>query len=275
MLYSTYDASFSHVYSFCLITLLFYFTIKHYESKPSKHYINAIIIGILIGLIAMVRITNCIIVVIFLLYNVQSIKDLIFRIRSNIIPYLLAFLVALLVFSPQCIYWYLKTGHIILNGYTENNEGFNWLRPQILNLLFSITKGLFYWTPSWIFAHICIFQKKQYNVWKFALALYLPIQLYVCSSWNAWGFGGSYGQRPYVDILVIYAIGLALILNASLKVLSGNNQETTKISWLHSVVTGLLIIWGVRNVLLSFAYIHGMIPSDGPTLQEMTSLLFH
>lgn len=59
-------------------------------------------------------------------------------------------LAALVVFIPQFLYWKHVTGQFIFFSY-KNTEGFDFMKPHILNVLFSFKKSLFVYTPVLIF----------------------------------------------------------------------------------------------------------------------------
>lgn len=39
------------------------------------------------------------------------------------------------------------SGHWVLNAYGAQGEGFDWLQPEIANVLFSLRGGVFFWCP--------------------------------------------------------------------------------------------------------------------------------
>ena len=72
MYYSTYECTMPHLYNFMLITMFAWFTIQWHE-KPGVKY--SIILGLLLGLISLIRPTNLVIVAFFIFWNVFSIKS--------------------------------------------------------------------------------------------------------------------------------------------------------------------------------------------------------
>ena len=62
--YSSQSGPMSHVYSFCLFAIFIYYTIKWYERQSAK---NTLLLGISFGMITLVRPSNTVIIIFFLL----------------------------------------------------------------------------------------------------------------------------------------------------------------------------------------------------------------
>lgn len=266
IMYATYDSSFSHIYSFFAVSLLIFFTDRFYKHKSGKPIIDALGVGAAVGITTMCRATNIIVIIIFLLYGIEYLKDLIPRIKKYFIYYALAAAVSLIVFIPQMAYFYYCTGHFVFNTYSANNEHFNFLSPHPIQFLFSIRKGLFFWFPLWSCSFITpfIIYKNRRSPWFFALAVYMPMQLYLCSAWWCWWYGGAFGQRTYVDIMPIYAIGLAYVLEWAGSGLSrsGLAQAAKKSALAGNLLLCFVGLCLVRNVIFMSGYFNGIIPLD-------------
>lgn len=296
LLYATYDSSFSHIYSFFAVSLLIFFTDRFYKSKSKQLVYNSVAVGVSIGLIALCRSPNVIIVIIFMLYGMEKLQDFIPRIKKYFFYYVLAAAVSLIVFIPQMAYFYYCTGRLIFNTYGAGGELFNFLNPNTINFLFSMNKGLLFWTPLWICAFIAPFVifKNQRSPWFFALAIYMPIQLYVVSSWRCWWYGASFGQRPYVDIMFLYAVGLAYVLDWAEKKCSQDErapissnvkqtsekmnpklQKTKSASNITALVNNMIIaVVGfclLRNIIFMSGYFNGIIPFERSTLTDISN----
>ena len=128
-------------------------------------------------------------------------------IKLNTIRTIFALLIFVAISFLQFIIWNIQTGHLFIDSY--NNETFNFLNPQILNILFSYKKGLFIYSPALFVLSVggltrLILQKKYYQGLVLAFLFFMVI--YVLSSWWSWWYGASFGQRAFVDFYVIFAI---------------------------------------------------------------------
>lgn len=212
--YAVYESAMSHIYSFAVIACFLWQTIKWYR-KPSAG--NAAAIGLLAGLITLIRPTNGIIALVFLFYNIFSLNSLKERFKFLAVNFRLLLLIAaaaIIVWIPQLIYWKSLTGHLLFFSYT-NNERFFFSHPQIINGLFSFRKGLFIYTPLTLFSVAGI-----WHLWKsrspFAMpvSIFFPLNAYIIFSWWCWWYGGSFGQRPFIDSYALMALPVAAILQS-------------------------------------------------------------
>ncbi|MBV8079875.1 MAG: hypothetical protein JO186_05795, partial [Actinobacteria bacterium] len=138
--YLTYDATYSHVYSFFLIALIMRLTLSVWD-RP--RVANVAALGASLGVLGMVRMTNLVLVVFCALVGVEKFADL--RRRPRVLlrhADLLAigagaFVLALL---PQLAYWYRITGHLFVNPYQAvvppAHEDL--LSPHFVGVLFSV-----------------------------------------------------------------------------------------------------------------------------------------
>ena len=99
--------------------------------------------------------------------------------------------------------------------YSYNNEGFNFLSPNLFNFIFSFKKGWLLWSPLILFVLILSVKSLFRESISLGLSFILPFSLivYVLSSWWCWTYGAGFGQRPMIDFLPFIAIGVALFLN--------------------------------------------------------------
>lgn len=252
--YVTYDACFSHVYSFACVALLLYLTDKFWRSSNLQ---IPILIGILIGILFLIRNYNLIYSFYLFFYPLNRL-NLSPKINSKIVQKLVVvFISSLLTVCPQLLIWKIATGHFIT--YSYGKESFKWLSPQIGNVLFSINKGLFVWAPTLIIAILgLVFGIKQiYNKQLKTIArlstVIIVLLTYIISSWWAWDFGGSYGHRGFIDAYPFFAIGLAIFLQYC----CGN--------WKKNFIYAALIISTVIVNIQMFNYWNGIIPFSGTT----------
>ncbi|HVT88626.1 MAG TPA: glycosyltransferase family 2 protein [Tepidisphaeraceae bacterium] len=95
-------------------------------------------------------------------------------------------------------------------------ERFYWTHPALLRSLFSSRHGLFFATPTLLLAgwglvwHI-MRRRGWRDGWLMSLIASAIVLWYVNASWYAWWFGPSVGNRGYVELAGLYAIGFAFL----------------------------------------------------------------
>lgn len=209
--YSVQEGPMSHAPNFFLFSLVLYLTIEWHQEATWK---NSILMGLTIGLAALIRPTNVIIALLPLFYNVYSFHS--FRGKWQwVLTYYKQLLVIagciLLPWIPQLLYWKLITGHWFFYSYLS--ESFFFTNPKILETLFSFRKGLFVYTPIMLFAGFGLFLMRQRlpafsaSIWLFTL-----LNIYIISSWWCWWYGGSFGLRSYIEMFALWSIPLAITI---------------------------------------------------------------
>jgi hypothetical protein len=162
----------------------------------------------------------------------------------------------------QLLYWQSVTGHWVVYSYRAK-RAFNLLSPNILEVLFSVRKGLCFWSPLWLAALPGLFfLPRRVPSMAIPAIVYLPLHVYVVSSWRFWSYGGSFGQRPFVESLPVLALCLAALYEG----LPGTVARR-----------GLLVYGGVCVALslwLMLKYWTGVIPFDGTTWDHFTQTFF-
>lgn len=214
--YSTSEAGMSHAFSFALIASFIWLTMKWWTSANVK---NSILIGLISGLIVLIRPTNLLLAVPFLVYGEhlkQGLKQTLSYVLAHKVQVSVLVICALTVWIPQLLYWKTQTGDWWY--YSYQGESFFWGDSRILQGLFSYRKGWLIYTPVMVLAllGLVLLISKQ-NPWKWALIIWLPIQLYITYSWWCWWYGGSFGQRVMIDFYALLAIPLALFIQYILK----------------------------------------------------------
>jgi len=207
--YITYEATMSHSFSFALFAVfLFYLDYWVSDHKVSQ----ALILGFTSGLIILIRPSNGILLVLFLLWNIdsfQSLKKRIFLLFGKYYQVLIIIGINILFWLPQMFYWHYLTGDYFYFSYGED-QTFFFKDPEISNVLFSYRKGWLLYTPIMIFALVGIIA-----LWRLKKGFAIPvlvftmINLYVISSWYQWWYGGSFGSRPFIESYTLLSFPLA------------------------------------------------------------------
>ncbi|MBN8701486.1 MAG: hypothetical protein J0M08_00325 [Bacteroidetes bacterium] len=214
--YSSQSAPMSHVYSFFLFAVFIYYSCRWHENTSIK---NVLIIGFSFGLISLVRPSNGVIALFFILYNVTDRNSLLQKIKlfKNFWWQLVLIIVCTaIVWVPQIAYWKSVTGDYYYYAY--GNETFYWLKPKFLDVLFSYQKGWLVYTPLMLLAIGGVyFLKDELRKFRLGIILFLISNTYIISCWWCWWYGGCLGQRSFIESYALLAIPLAAIIHVILK----------------------------------------------------------
>jgi hypothetical protein len=251
--YTAYEPTMSHAYNFSLFAVFIWLTIKWHEQPTVKH---TLFVGLLSGLIVLVRPTNILILLFFMLWDVKTVKEFNSRILLFLKKFdkvlLMAFM-AFLVWLPQFLYWKMQTGSFLYFSYGDERFFFN--DPQIINGLFSYRKGWLLYTPVMLFALTGIFfMKDKQKSFFLPILLFTVLNVYVILSWWAWWYGGSFGLRAFIDSYALLVFPLAAI-----------------ISYFYKKKKGRIAVWFIAFIFLfhgifqTFQYYHGAIHWDSMT----------
>jgi len=252
--YCVYEAPVTHAYNFSLIIIFVYYTIKWYENPRVK---TTIIIGLLAGLITLIRPVNCIVCLFFLLWDIKNFTDIKNRILLLSQKWWMLAIIAgmiFLVWLPQIVYWKIVTGQYLY--YSYGDQGFFFLHPKIIKGLFSYRKGWLLYTPLMVLAlaGIPLLWKKQ-KAFFYPVVIILAIHIYVVFSWWTWWYGGSMGSRPMIDLYGLLAIPMGYLFVSSL--------ELKKV--LRLILIGLSVILLAIGLFHTDKYRHGSLHYDSMT----------
>jgi hypothetical protein len=209
--YATMEAPMSHGYSFALFCVFLYLMEKWQEKQG---WGITVFMGLVTGLISLIRPTNGLILILFLFYNITNLKDIKTRVQLFLKNYWKIIVMAICVFIiwlPQLFYWKSVTGEWLFYSYGDERFFFN--DPKIWLVLFSFKKGWFIYTPTMLFAVIGIGMLWKTNKrYFYPILLFSIINLYIISSWWCWWYGGGFGMRSLIESYAILAIPLATFL---------------------------------------------------------------
>jgi Fascin domain-containing protein len=248
--YSTCFFSNPHVFSFALFSLFIWKTIQWHIIPNTK---NSIIIGLLLGLITLVRPSDIVIILFFALYGIFNKNSFKQKVKLLLKNWKQLFLILIFLFvgiTPQLIIWKIQTGHFIYYSYQSERFYFN--HPHIIDGLFSFRNGMFIYAPVLllIIPGFIYVWKKKYN-FAFSSIIFFIINCFIVFSWWCWWYGGSFGIRAMIESYAILALPLG-----SLVFEFGKNSKVRK------------------YILLSFLIITVTL-NQFQTLQAETSLLHY
>ena len=258
--YGVFDGTFSHVFAFFLVCCWILIVERWWELEQPTWRLS-LALGVVAGLIVLVRHTNAIFLIVLLLYGVTRWTDLRDRIGSmwERRKWLgAAMVVGLVVLAPQLVIYRMSTSAWLVNPYSALNIGFSFGSPRIVEVLFSTQKGLLFWSPLLVLTVIGAIVAKGWArgiVWPAVVTF--GIQTYLAASWWDWQFGASFGHRAFTD-----GLGLAAVLLAAF------------FQWVAERVTARRIVTGVATALVALSvgqmvqYWTGKIPIANTTWQE-------
>jgi hypothetical protein len=207
---------FSHAVSFflvaCLLETTRWWYARHGVIAPS------LVLGLNIGLIALVRLPNVIFVLVPLLYGITDASSVRARLRwfgQVRWGVLVAVVVAIAMYLPQLVAWRLATGSWIV--YSYGSAGFDLAHPQILPTLFSFDPhGFLPWAPVMVLAlaGIALLRRAAPEL-LWPVVVTVVVFVFLVASWTfngpEWFFGGGYGDRAFIDVFPLLAFGLAAL----------------------------------------------------------------
>ena len=247
----------SQNYLFTGYALVLWLTIKWHESFQKKY---AIWLGVVIGLMALSRPTEIIVLAIPLLWNVYSKESVVEKWQilwdkkgQVITAGLTLFFIGML----QLVYWKVYAGKFLYNSYGGNpGEGLELLSPFTYKFLFSFRKGWLIYTPIMFFAIAgfgVIYQRKRALF--YSLTTFFIFNLYIVSSWSNWWYAQSFSQRAMVSSYPIMAIGLGYFLMWVFEQKQGKK-------W---VVLGSVVLITGLNIFQTIQFDKGIIHGDRMT----------
>lgn len=211
--YTLCNNEMTHGYLFFLFTAFLNLTYKWHQ-KPKL--IISLFLGIIVGLISLIRPTEILIVLFFVFWNVTSIAEFKAKFKlftANYLHIIVMAVIAFLLWVPQFMFWKEYTGSYLYFSYP--GERFFWNDPQIVNVLFSYRKGWFTYTPVILIAFLgFFFFKKKFPVSKWVFIFLTCLFIYILSCWWDWFFGGCFGARGFCQHIAFLAIPIAFFIDS-------------------------------------------------------------
>lgn len=208
--YTIGEPGMSHVFSFGFVSLWIYITKKISGGRGS--YFNWAVLGIALGMIALIRPVNLLVLFLtpFLAGDVAGFRKLTINFFKKG-RWLVVLLPFLMIAGVQLVIYKISTGHWFV--YSYGSEGFNFLTPHFLDFLISYKKGFFIYTPLSLAILLMagwLWRRQPYSA--IAYFFFWLILIYVFSSWWNWWYGGSFSTRVLVEFMGVLAIPCGLFL---------------------------------------------------------------
>jgi hypothetical protein len=211
--YGTYEAAYSHVYSFFLFCLFVHAVSRWHETFGTRY---AVLMGTALGLIALVRVPNLLMLLFPLLYAINARSDIPVKPdqwRRHLPALLLAGAIAALLFFPQLLIWRQGAGAWFINPYID--EHFDFTHPHFWGVLFGAKQGLFFYSPLLLLSLAGIFMAPFRRDRLFLpIVVFLAGQTFLIASWHCWWLGASWGHRGFTESLSLLAIPMGYAITA-------------------------------------------------------------
>jgi hypothetical protein len=214
--YAAFEGLMSHVYACFAFVMVIWFTIQFFELPRRR---SAAALGFFCGLSTIIRPNDAMIILVPMLYGITSTAALRNRPGFILIHWKKIMLAAIAFLIPcllQMWYWKVVTGHWFY--YSYQGEPFYFNDPQFLNTLFSYRKGWLLYTPVMVFSLTGFFFMFR-AVRKLAVPIlfFFLLNLYVLASWWCWWYGGSFGNRAFVESYGLMIFPLAAFFETAFR----------------------------------------------------------
>jgi hypothetical protein len=250
--YAVMDSLYSHIFAFGLVCALLPAS-EAWQALPASRA-RALLLGGIGGLLALVRLTDVLFVALpfgYLVFSEPSPGAGLRRLWAHRVEALLIGVAAFAVWLPQLVYYRYSAGYWTADMYLGMQ--FNWLRPQVLNSLFSFDPhGLLPYAPVLLLALPgFVLMVRRRSPWAYPILAVWLLNFYLITSWPEWSFGSGFGLRPYVDSTGLLALPLATLFSS----VRGRVLQAA------TLLVGWLLV--MTTVVQMIHYWHGLIPWTG------------
>lgn len=209
--FSFYQIGMAHINLFFLNSLLLFATINMYDKPEKAKYV--FLVGLALALIALIRPSDIVVVLIPLLFGLvhkQDVRERISLIKKHgLTSAIICLCIGLIVFLPQLYYWKKMTGNYFV--YSYGNQSFNWLHPEIFKGLFGSSNGWLIYTPIMILSIMGLLTRPKTMV-TVSLYFLFPLYIYIIYSWWCYNYINGFGSRPMIHLYPYLALPMAGIL---------------------------------------------------------------
>ncbi len=208
--FSLRQAGMSHVPLFFLYALLTWQSILLYERPAVWRFV---LIGLITGVIALIRPTDVVCLLVPLLYGVFNWRGLQERLNflwKHRAAISLAAIAAAAPIVPQLFYWKAVSGHWLY--YSYGSQRFDWTHPHILQGLIGANNGWLAYSPLMLLALIGLLRLKgRLADWRLPLLVLLPLYCYIIYAWYCFNYINGFGSRPMLHLYPLLALPLAAL----------------------------------------------------------------
>lgn len=248
--YAAIDTGMTHSTLFAIYSILMYQSIIFYQRKSLA---NALFIGFLVGFATLIRPTECISILIPILWNLNSFnefKERLILFRKNPKIWLSILMSAFLVVSIQLIYWKWLSGNWFVYSYKD--QGFSWLGPHFYEFALEYRCGWLRLTPVMIFAFIGIPFLIKSRINRITIITFFLFNFYIVSAWDIWDYGGTGGRA------MIQSYPILIFCVASIFEFVSKRLVLKAIFYLLILFCSYINIWWVHNAHHGSVQVLGM-----------------
>lgn len=245
--YTVNSPGWAHIVAFALICFLLY-NFKKIIVDFNKTSIIAIISAG--SFLFFVRPTDVVIFLIapFLATDLSSFWGILKNVLKEKKAIFIGVFLALIPMACQLGIYKVYKGEFFVWSYTK--EGFDFLHPEIMKVLFSYTKGFFVYTPICFLALFGLLRLYKTNHFLFiGVSIYILINIYIISSWWCWNYGYSFGPRAFIEHYPLFFLLLALLLDVKSKI-----QKL--------LVLIFIFLFTLLNLFQIYQTLHGILDQD-------------
>lgn len=201
----------SHVLSMFLISWLFY-SLSRIWALQSLCWRRWAGVGLLLGLIACVRVPDSLIGIVALGTGLTVLGHTAEGTKKAFLCVVACAACAAIAFLPQLLAWKALYGGYLTRAPGVYNR-FNWFTPDLAGYLFSTRRGMFLWTPLFGISTIGLFLAVRRGSTPVRLgAVVCAAAIYFNCVIPNWWVGCSFGDRRIVDYSVLFSLGLGQLL---------------------------------------------------------------
>jgi len=264
--YQVFEPFMSHALSVFAVSL---FVAKAASIRQFQSRSDWVMLGVLAGLMSLVRWQNIIfaiipaVLIVFAWLLPESDRK---GSRPPIAGIAISTVAAFVAFLPQMIAWKIIYGKFLTIPQTGGFIDLSY--PHIIEVLSSTRGGLFLWTPITLIAVIGLLLAT-FRRDRLAIAM-LPVfllQVYLNASIMDWWAGEAFGARRFIGLFPILSYGLASLV-ASTKTSINLARPARKLTFRSGIALVILLIFS--NTILLTRYVTFELPRDrAPSLSNL------
>lgn len=205
----------SHIFVLAEYSVLIWLTIKWHDDQKAKY---ARLLGLMIGLMAITRLSEIISLFIPLLWGVYNKETALKKVQLVLANKKQLFQLILFAFIgalPQMTYWLITTHQIYFNPYNDPQSQLILSNPRFINVLLSYRKGWFIYSPLMIISvlgFVTLYKHKKDMFWP--IFVVFLINLYLIASFTSLV---SYGYRAFIQSYAYMVIPFGFFIHGVMK----------------------------------------------------------
>jgi hypothetical protein len=155
------------------------------------------------------------------------------------------------------------TGAWIVSPYSLLPATMSFGSPEIAGVLFTLPKGLFFWSPVLLASVAGVFLLRgDTRAFRWSTVAVFLLLTWLVGSWYDWQFGGSYGHRGFTDVLPLFALPMAAAFDRL-------RHTSTSIRAVGAGAIGAAVVLSTFQML---QYWNGLIPFQNTTWSDYSRI---